>query len=439
MRASTAAAEEQRLSQAHWALAEARRAFQRGQHADARRLARQAAALAPELEDPWLLLAAGSAPRASLAYLQRALQVNPQSQRARKGMEWALARLREEENRPPPPSVGSGVEYSQPSTAIPSPSVVYRPATVVAGPGAEPLTVYRATPDAQARQQRAVRLVLVALMLFTFLLVSLSAWGMGLFTQSAALAALGELEGVAPRVGLRDFPATAVSLATLTLVATVEATPVQMATDTSGMPTVTPFAPLTDTPIPTNTATPTWTPTPLPTDTPTATPTIPSTPLPPPTDVSAPPTQTAPPLEPTPKPKKKKPPNVDGPGMRPADVGLTEAWVDVDLSTQMTYAMVGDEQVAQFLVSTGRWPTVTVTGVYRVYVKYRYADMSGSDYYLHNVPYVMYFYKGYGLHGTFWHNNFGTPMSHGCVNLRPEDAHWLFDFAAVGTVVNIHP
>jgi lipoprotein-anchoring transpeptidase ErfK/SrfK len=71
-------------------------------------------------------------------------------------------------------------------------------------------------------------------------------------------------------------------------------------------------------------------------------------------------------------------------------------------------------------------------------VKYRYADMSGPGYYLPNVPYVMYFYRGYGIHGTYWHNNFGTPMSHGCVNFPTDDAGWLFDFASVGTVVNVH-
>ena len=101
--------------------------------------------------------------------------------------------------------------------------------------------------------------------------------------------------------------------------------------------------------------------------------------------------------------------------------------------------MQGDQVVNKFRVSTGRWPTVTVTGVYRVYVKYRYASMSGADYYLPNVPYVMYFYKGYGLHGTYWHNNFGTPMSHGCVNLKTVDAGWLYNWSRVGTIVKVHP
>jgi lipoprotein-anchoring transpeptidase ErfK/SrfK len=51
------------------------------------------------------------------------------------------------------------------------------------------------------------------------------------------------------------------------------------------------------------------------------------------------------------------------------------------------------------------------------------------------VPYVMYFFEGYGLHGTYWHNNFGHPMSHGCVNLRTPDAKWFYNWAEIGTPV----
>ena len=110
----------------------------------------------------------------------------------------------------------------------------------------------------------------------------------------------------------------------------------------------------------------------------------------------------------------------------------------MDLSSQSAYAYVGDQLVNSFIVSTGTWLHPTVIGEFRIYVKYRYADMSGPGYYLPNVPYVMYFYKDYGLHGTYWHHNFGTPMSHGCVNFKTEDAGWIFNWASVGTVVNVH-
>ncbi|RPI34966.1 MAG: L,D-transpeptidase [Chloroflexota bacterium] len=105
---------------------------------------------------------------------------------------------------------------------------------------------------------------------------------------------------------------------------------------------------------------------------------------------------------------------------------------------QTAYAYRGSELVNSFVVSTGTWEHPTVTGTYNIYVMYRYADMAGPGYYLPDVPYVMYFYKGYGLHGTYWHNNFGTPMSHGCINFTIDDAGWVFDFVSIGTVVNIH-
>ena len=75
-------------------LSNAQRALQAGDRKTARRMAEQAAALAPGLEDPWLILAALASPRASVAYLQQALKINPHSERARKGMHWAAERLR---------------------------------------------------------------------------------------------------------------------------------------------------------------------------------------------------------------------------------------------------------------------------------------------------------------------------------------------------------
>jgi lipoprotein-anchoring transpeptidase ErfK/SrfK len=113
-------------------------------------------------------------------------------------------------------------------------------------------------------------------------------------------------------------------------------------------------------------------------------------------------------------------------------------WIDVNLSQQMVYAYEGDTVVNSFVVSTGVAGTPTVTGRYKIYVKNRMQDMSGPGYYLRDVPWVMFFYGDYGLHGTYWHNNFGVPMSRGCVNLTIDDAAWLFSWASVGTVVNVH-
>lgn len=120
-------------------------------------------------------------------------------------------------------------------------------------------------------------------------------------------------------------------------------------------------------------------------------------------------------------------------------VGVDNAgWIDVDLANQKMRAYEGQELVQTFTVSTGTWRTPTVTGQYNIWIKLKADDMTGPGYFLRDVPNVMYFYKGYGLHGTYWHSNFGTPMSHGCVNLSVEDSAWLFDFAEVGTLVNVH-
>ena len=132
------------------------------------------------------------------------------------------------------------------------------------------------------------------------------------------------------------------------------------------------------------------------------------------------------------------------PATRPAPVSAgrpvasTDKWIDINLSTQTLTAYTGRNAVFSASVSTGtRWYP-TIVGTYKIYVKYNSTLMSGPGYYLPNVPYVMYFYRGYGIHGTYWHSNFGVPMSHGCVNMRTADAQWLFNWAPVGTRVVTH-
>ena len=130
-------------------------------------------------------------------------------------------------------------------------------------------------------------------------------------------------------------------------------------------------------------------------------------------------------------------PTLIPPPAAPTEVVETR-WVDVDLSEQRLRAYEDGEVVRTTLVSTGLPRTPTVRGQFRIWIKLRYDDMEGPDYYLEDVPYVMYFYQGYGLHGTFWHSNFGQQMSHGCVNLPTSEAEWVFNFVDVGTLVNVH-
>ena len=111
-----------------------------------------------------------------------------------------------------------------------------------------------------------------------------------------------------------------------------------------------------------------------------------------------------------------------------------EKWIEVNLSDQMLYAWDGEQLVNEFLISSGIQTYPTITGVFRMWARTPSQTMSGGDlasgtyYNLPNVQWVQYFYGEFALHGTYWHNNFGTPMSHGCVNLTIEDAEWLFSW-----------
>lgn len=120
----------------------------------------------------------------------------------------------------------------------------------------------------------------------------------------------------------------------------------------------------------------------------------------------------------------------------PAPLTVGKAIV-VSTTEQRIYAYENGVLIHSHLTSTGRAETPTVLGDYKIYVKYEATDMSGPGYYLPQVPYTMYFYQGYGIHGTYWHNSFGRPMSHGCVNLPPEEAKWFFEWAEVGTLVRV--
>jgi len=176
---------------------------------------------------------------------------------------------------------------------------------------------------------------------------------------------------------------------------------------------------------PSPTATATVTPTPIPTWTPTLTPSPTGTPEP-----TSTPTDTPTPAPPTPW---AVPPIIS-----PADMPDGLKWIDVDLTTQTLTAYEGPDVVRLSLVSTGLPDTPTPFGVFYIRIKLRYDDMEGPDYYLPNVPYVMYFYSGYALHGTYWHGNFGHPMSHGCINIPNLHAAWLYEWADLGTMVVIH-
>lgn len=319
---------------------EAKEALAAGRRNEARRLAHSAAKLAPDQEEPWLVLAAMATPSASRAYLKQALAINPRSKQAIKGLRWAEER------------VNSAKAEKQSSAR--------------GGVGVLSL------PRAGSRALIALSLLTLAFALFAWLRPPGVDDGLRFVSGAAA----HQLDAI-------------------------------LATSTS-TPTATSTATATPSPTPTSTSTPT----------PTITPTFTATPSP---------TSGV-----NPKEIEKFYLEV------PNGIGSDERWIDIDLTHQTLSAYEGQDLVNSFVISSGRAGSPTVVGTFHIWVKVRIQAMSGPGYYIKDVPWVMYFYQSYGIHGTWWHNNFGTPMSAGCVNMTIPDAEWMYGWASVGTTVKVH-
>jgi lipoprotein-anchoring transpeptidase ErfK/SrfK len=120
-----------------------------------------------------------------------------------------------------------------------------------------------------------------------------------------------------------------------------------------------------------------------------------------------------------------------------------ELWIEVNLSAQYMTVWDGSNVLAETYVSTGRDGFDTPPGTFYVNSKLEFQTMEGvlgGEYYnVPDVPWVMYFTDlGHAIHGTYWHDNFGTPMSHGCINLPMDFAEWLYGIADIGTRIEIH-
>ena len=368
------------------AVEQAREALRRGDRKAALKWGQEAARLAPQSEDPWLILAAVASPQASVNYIKRALEANPDSARARRGMQWAMQRLQ----------------------AAPQEAGAVK-------------TTAEAAPQAHPPRKKGSKIPAPALILALGCLVFLvAAWTAVSNPALAAIRSLGSPRETIPTREVQSWAQAELPKPTYTPTVFI---PIEVPTEVF---TATATEVPTETPLPESTATPE---TALPLEA-TSTPEaaaitgvvqaaiVPDTPT----------SEFAPALDPA------------SPGEIPSIAAAVngERWIDIDLSQQAVYAYEGSTLMNSFIVSTGTWQTPTVTGTYKIWIKLLSTTMTGPGYYLPNVPYTMYFYKGYGLHGTYWHNNFGTPMSHGCVNLRTSDAEWLYNFASVGTTVNVH-
>lgn len=117
------------------------------------------------------------------------------------------------------------------------------------------------------------------------------------------------------------------------------------------------------------------------------------------------------------------------PTPRPKTIPAGAKWMHVDLAEQVVVAHLGDQAVLATLMSSGRSPRQTTKGVFRIYAKTAHSTMRGDGakgYVAEEVPWVMHFFEGQAMHGAYWHDQFGIPKSHGCLNLAPADASWLF-------------
>lgn len=114
-----------------------------------------------------------------------------------------------------------------------------------------------------------------------------------------------------------------------------------------------------------------------------------------------------------------------------------QRWIQIDLSNQKLIAWEGKKQVYAIVISSGKKSTPTRIGTFKIQSKHKSTRMRGRNYDVPNVPHAMFYQGNYGIHGAYWHRRFGTPVSHGCVNLAPNHAKWLFNWASLGTPIII--
>jgi lipoprotein-anchoring transpeptidase ErfK/SrfK len=120
--------------------------------------------------------------------------------------------------------------------------------------------------------------------------------------------------------------------------------------------------------------------------------------------------------------------------VRPALVPKRARLIHVRLAEQTLVAYEGEQAVYATLISSGKAGFETPMGLFRVHAKHVSTTMDGlageeEAYSIEDVPWTMYFQGSYALHAAFWHDRFGNTRSHGCINLAPADARWLFEWA----------
>jgi lipoprotein-anchoring transpeptidase ErfK/SrfK len=363
-------------------------ALNRGDKTLARNWARLAATINSKGEEAWLLMAAAACPQASVGYLKRALEINPESQRARKGMVWALKRVDsfKQTAETSPQKIQKIDSKPISSAAIASQPVMVLPQKVAES--AVGKNKYLNTHN-----------LLFSLLLFIISFITVTYW---VWNTSGVQALIPDQVNLVREVNNPAWAQANIIKPTLTMVATETA-----------MPTVT-FTPTlvsTQTPEPTSTETAISSPTPLATDTsPSGTAVVP---------------------EELPNPSNQN----TGSGK----------WILVDISEQHMYVYEGNTLVYSFIASTGM-NNATRTGTFAVQSKI--PNAYGSTWNIWMPDWLGIYYSGgleNGIHAlpilpngaTLWEGYLGTPISYGCVVLDTYDAQVLYNWAEIGTPVII--
>lgn len=120
-------------------------------------------------------------------------------------------------------------------------------------------------------------------------------------------------------------------------------------------------------------------------------------------------------------------------------------WIDIALSSQTLIVFDKCQPVFATLISSAKAPAITPTGTFTFYYKEKRLPLFANErvetsesFYLADVPWLMFFREGWAIHGAYWHDRFGEPWSHGCVNVSPYDALWLYDWSKLGDIIVIH-
>ncbi len=384
---------------------EGHKALKRGQKVEARRLLQQAAENDPADFRAWLGLAAvAQTPNESLTFIDKAAELKPDNPAVQKARQWA----EEMAHKEPAPEPNSEVKTAAANLPVRKAPIRQTAVQPEASPSPPPKIDHDPAYILGLTVRRMLGLAAVLGLVIIMGFVAYLAYNTYLSSNGLVDSESTEEAPSSPtEAAIAVIPEAEVSN-----ILPEEEEEVERVVENTATPN--PLQPKNIVQS-SNEPRPRWTTTPLPTQTPTPSPTWV------PTFVS---------------------PISEADVLKPVGLLPSERWIDVALSTQTLVAYEGDIPVFETLVSSGLPQYPTVTGQFRIWLRYESQTMDGRrlgyDYYLEDVPYVQYFFEDYALHGTYWHNNFGRPMSHGCVNLSTPDAEWLFNFAEYGTVVYVH-